>query len=158
MQCTEARVQLPGKQELVLYSFWLHREPSLQLEEAKALYELTLPLRRRDVNLMLAGCLNSAEPYRPAPTEAAGTADRVLSGANTPSRGDDLVDLDAYLWPDERATGPAGAECCRILVSPELTTDTYKKVDWYLKGVKTIGDKKAAGDVHRALVARFGLR
>jgi endonuclease/exonuclease/phosphatase family metal-dependent hydrolase len=158
MECAEARIRLPGKQDLVLYSFRLHRELSLQREEAKALYDLTLPLRRADVNLMLAGCLNSAEPYRPAPTEAAGTADRVLSGANTPSRGDDLVDLDSYLWPNDRATGPGGAECCRILVSPELIADTYKKVDWYLRGVKVVGDKKAAGEAHRAVVARFALR
>jgi len=98
-ECAEARLRLPGKQELVLYSFRLHGEPSLQLEEAKALYDLTLPLRRWDVNLMLAGCLNCAVPYRYAPTEPAATVDRILAGANTPSRRDDLVDLDAYLEP-----------------------------------------------------------
>jgi endonuclease/exonuclease/phosphatase family metal-dependent hydrolase len=158
MECAEARVRLPGKQELVLYSFRLHREPSLQLEEAKALYDLTLPLRRSNVNLMLAGCLNGTEPYRSAPTDARGTADRALSGADTPSRGDDLVDLDSYLWPPERATGPGGVECCRILLSPEFTTDTYKKVDWYLRRVRVVGDKKAGGEAHRAVVAQFALR
>ena len=157
-ECAEARIRLPGKQELVLYSFRLHREPSVQLEEAKALYGLTLPLRRWDVNLMLAGCLNCGEPYRYAPTEPAATVDRILSGANTPSRGDDLMDLDAYLEPHERATGPGGAQCCRTFVSPELTADTYKKTDWYLTGVKTMGDEKAGGDVPRAVVARFSLR
>jgi hypothetical protein len=156
-ECAEARIQLPEGQELVLFSFRLHRDHVLQVAEAKAIYDLTLPLRRSDVNLMLAGCLNCPEPYRYAPTETAETADRIISGANTPARGDDLVDLDSYLWPKERAIGPGGAECCRMLASPELVADTYGKTDWYLARVKVVSKDVGEG-APRALVARFSLR
>jgi hypothetical protein len=156
-ECVEAHIQLPEGEELVLFSFRLHRERALQLAEAKAIYDLTLPLRKSDVNLLLAGCLNTTEPYRDLPTERTETADRIISGANTLARGDDLIDLDAYLWPDERVTGPGGAECCRIIVSPELVADTYRKPDWYLARVTVMGDTSVEG-APRAPVARFGLR